>query len=194
MKSKFLKNMVVSVTASLIATFAVEEIKASSGNITEVPDYLLILGYTLHGDKPCEMLNSRIVAAANFLKSHQSVKAIPCGGIVQDDQLISEAEAIKRGLVELGIDEDRIILEDKSKTTVENFQNAKKIIDEREGGKKVKIAFLSNEYHLLRSSIIAKRAGIVAETIPAHTNKKDILKAYLREFIVFPSVLSNGKN
>lgn len=187
MVNKFVKNTLVSVTVSLLATFVAEEVKASGGNITEIPDYLLVLGYTLHGDKPCEMLNSRIVAAANFLKSHTNVKVIACGGIVQKDQLISEAEAIANGLVDLGIDKDRIILEDKSKTTVENFRNAKSIIDERENGKKTKIAILTNEYHLLRSSVIAKRAGLSFETIPAKTPKGKLVKSYIREFIAFPT-------
>lgn len=187
MKNKSLKLFAVSTLASLVGTFVAEEIRASFGNISEKPDYLLILGCTVHGDEPCETLKTRINAAAKFLLAHPTVTAMPCGGIVQKDQTKAEAEVIADELIKMGVAKERIILENKSTTTVENFVFAKKLIEEHSENKQVKIAFLSSEYHLLRASIIAKKAGVKAQTVPAKTPKNEIVKAYLREFIVFPS-------
>ena len=177
--------------ASAVGVFALAEAKASKGNLTEEPDYLLILGNTVHGEEPSEILKSRITAAAEYLKAHPSVKAIPCGGIVQKDQTKAEAEVTKDALIAFGIEPERIILEDKSKTTVQNFRNAKKILEENGDGS-AKLAFVSSEHHLLRSSLIAKRAGMPMPCIPAKTPKKDFVKSYIREFFVFSSILRNS--
>ena len=177
----------LSALASVVGAFAAAERKASKGNCLEEPDYLLILGCTVHGEEPCDILKARIAAAAEYLKAHPDVIAIPCGGIVQKDQTKSEAEVIKERLIAAGIEDERIITEDKSKTTVQNFQNAKKILEER-GESGSKLAFLSSESHLLRASLIAKRAGLPMLCIPAKTPKKEFVKSYIREFLVFSSI------
>ena len=103
----------------------------------------------------------RIDAAAKYLEIHKNVIAVCCGGIVHDDQTKSEAQAIFEGLCKRGIEEGRLILEDKSKTTAENFINAKKIIDKIKLEKTPEIAFLSSEFHLLQRQLHAARG-------PAH--------------------------
>lgn len=173
--------------------FSIFEKKASRGNLNGEPDFLLILGCRVKGDEPEETLRTRIEAAADYLNEHKNVIAIPCGGIVHTDQTKSEAQAICEGLVKEGIEESRIILEYKSTTTEENFINAKKIIDSMKNRKEPKIAFLSSEFHLLRASYIAKKAGLECECIPAKTPPKKRLKSYAREFIVFPGALKKKK-
>ena len=63
----------------------------------------------------------RIEKAAEFLKENKNTLAVACGGIVHKDQLKSEARVIYEELVKRGIEKERIILEDKSKTTAQNF-------------------------------------------------------------------------
>ncbi len=105
------------------------------------------------------------------------------------DQTKSEAQAIFEGLVQKGISEERLILEDKSKTTKENFINAKTIIDSLKGVKPSEIAFLSSEFHLLRASVIGRKAGLPASSVPAPSPKNKLIKNYIREFFVFPEAL-----
>lgn len=177
-------------TAALTAgAFSVCEARSSRGNNLWEPDFLLILGCRVKGDEPQETLVTRIDAAAKYLEEHKNVIAICCGGIVHADQTKSEAQAIFEGLSERGIDTERLILEDKSQTTAENFVNAKKIIDSYKSVKPPKIAFLSSEFHLLRASIIGRKAGVDASSIPAPSPKKTRLKNYIREFIVFPEAI-----
>ncbi len=171
-----------------ILSFAAVEMKASKGNTTETPDVLLILGCRVRGDEPEETLKMRIEAAAEYLKNNKDVIAIACGGIVHDDQTKSEAQAISEGLVKRGVEIERIILEDKSTTTQENFRNAMEIIDKMEY-KKLKVAMLSSEFHLLRAGLLAKKCGLEVTTVPAPSPKKAKIKNYARELICFAEFL-----
>ena len=172
----------------LVGVFVMNEIRHHKGTSTAAPDFLLILGCRVRGDKAEQTLMMRIEAAAEYLKKHPDVIAIPCGGIVHDDQTKSEAEVIAENLVAMGIDNERIILEDKSLTTVQNFVNAKKIIGEMnksEGS----IAFLSSDFHLYRASVIAKKCGVKAESVAADSPSELKIKNYIREFVCFPALL-----
>lgn len=171
-----------------VAAFAGMEYKASKGNTTETPDVLLILGCRVRGDQPEETLQMRIEAAAEYLKNNPDVIAIACGGIVHDDQTKSEAQAISEGLTAKGVEIERIILEDKSTTTRENFLNAMEIMDKM-SDEKLKVAIISSEHHLLRASLLAKKCGLEVTTVPAPSPKKLLLKNYAREFICFAEFL-----
>lgn len=171
-----------------ILSFAAAELKASKGNTTETPDVLLILGCRVRGEEPEETLQMRIDAAAQYLKKNPTVIAIACGGIVHEDQYKSEAQAISESLVRQGVEIERIILEDKSTTTQENFRNAIEIMDKM-SDENLKVAILSSEHHLLRASCLAKKCGLKVTTIPAPSPKKLLLKNYAREFICFAEFL-----
>lgn len=173
-----------------VGAFFAGEAYASKGNLDYDPDFLLILGCRVRGDEPEPTLAMRIQKAAEFLSEHKNTIAICCGGIVHPDQTKSEAEAIKDGLVKDGIEESRILLEDQSTTTKENFSNAKKIIDGMKLQKEPKIAFLSSEFHLMRSLYIAKRTGVAVRSVPAPSPKEQKIKNYIRELLVFPATIA----
>lgn len=125
--------------------------------------YLLILGGDIIGaDTPSPQLLERMKEAAIYLKENTDCMIIPCGGCFRKGQTRSEAEIIASYLISQGIDKDRIILEDKSTTTFENFLFAVDIIKEHSGESidNTKIAFLSSSYHIHRASVIAKACGI----------------------------------
>ena len=175
-------------TAVGIGAFAAVECKASKGNAKETPDVLLILGCRVRGYEPEETLQMRIDAAAKYLKENKKVIAIACGGIVHDDQYKSEAQAISESLVAQGVEIERIILEDKSTTTRENFLNAMEIMDKM-SDEKLSVAIISSEHHLLRASLLAKKCGLQVATVPAPSPKKLLLKNYARELICFTEFL-----
>ena len=177
------------IVAGTVAAFAVCEAVASKGKLSGEPDVLLVLGCRVRGDKAEETLEMRIERAADFLKENRNTLAVACGGIVHKDQFKSEAEVIFEGLVERGIEKERIILEDKSKTTAQNFINAQKLL----GLENKRVAFLSSEFHLMRASMIAKRCSLKAETVAAPSPKKLLFKNYLREFWAIPLIIKDTK-
>ena len=178
------------VVASLgTAAFALLERKASRGTLDTEPDALLILGCRVRGDTAEPTLRMRSEAAARYLLAHPSVLAVPGGGIVHDDQTKSEAQAIREILLAQGVDDARILPEEKSKTTMENFLNAKALLVSRGRGDAA-LAVLSSEFHLLRAGCIGRLAGVRAKTLPAPSPKGLRFKNYVREALVFPLLLT----
>ncbi len=178
---------VLSAAAVGLAVFAEAEFKASFGNTLTAPDVLIILGCRVKGETPEETLQMRINKAAEYLKDNKNVVAIACGGIVHEDQTKSEAQAIFEGLVSSGVEEERIILEDKSTTTKENFLNAKKIIDTM--GENLSVALLSSEFHLMRAGLLAEKCGLKLTTVAAPSPKELRMKNYIRELVCLPELL-----
>ena len=172
-----------------IGLFIISEAKAQKGNAKGEKDYLLILGCRVRGSEAEETLRMRAEKAAEYLKEHPGTVAIACGGIVHDDQYISEAQAIEEILLSEGIEKGRIIREDKSTTTVENFKNAKNLI----GDESSSLALLSSDFHLMRARLIAKKAGLDCQTVSAPSPKKEKAKNYIREFFALIIFIIGGK-
>ncbi len=170
---------------ALGGAFAALEARASRGSCDTAPDALLILGCRVRGTEAEEMLRMRAETAAAYLREHPAVIAVPCGGVVHDDQEKSEAQAIREILLENGIDDGRILLEDRSTTTYENFVNAAALLADK-GIPTDRIAFLSSEFHLLRAGLIGRLAGVRAQSVAAPSPQNEKLKNYLREAAVFP--------
>ncbi|MBR5437712.1 MAG: YdcF family protein [Clostridia bacterium] len=185
-----MKFIIPAVLFTAVISFVVAEMKAHKGNAEGKKDFLLILGCRVRGSQAEETLRMRCIRAAEYLKENPDTVAIACGGIVHDDQLISEAQAIEEILVSEGIAKERIIREDKSTTTVENFRNAKTIIGKTE---KCRLALLSSDFHLMRARLIAKKAGLDCQTVSAPSPKKELMKNYVREFFSLIGFIAGGK-
>nr|MCR4925773.1 YdcF family protein [Clostridiales bacterium] len=97
-------------------------------------------------------------------------------------------------LVEKGIDKERIILEEKSTNTYENFVYSKRLIESIEEGKSInnfEVAFVSSDYHILRAFAIAYKAGIHVRCISAKSPLNKLFKNYLREYLAFYPLIFN---
>lgn len=155
-------------------------------------DYLLILGGNVIGaDTPSAQLFERMKSAAVYLKENPETVAVPCGGCFRDGQKKSEAEIIATYLVEQGVDAERIILEDKSTTTYENFEFGTRIIENHAGKTldDISVAFLSSDYHLHRAAIIAKRCGVKNCGRVSSPTPGEAMPRYARECIVAVELL-----
>ena len=80
------------------------------------PVTVVVLGSKVNGTEPAQTCRHGINAAYAFLVQNPTCKVIASGGKRRRES-ISEAEAIRRGLVRLGIDESRVLLEDQSTST-----------------------------------------------------------------------------
>lgn len=184
----------LTLTAGAYLPFVVKDAKKGHRDYC---DYLLVLGGLVIGEEtPSDHLLERIHAAADYLKENTSCFVIPCGGCFRDGQKKSEALIIKEHLVKLGIDESRFILEDKSTTTFENFENAFEVIRVHSGKNpnEFNIAFLSSDYHLHRAGIIAKRCGFDKIGKVSCENKKGRLRNYTREYFVAYELLKKNRD
>ena len=86
---------------------------------------------------------------------------------------------MKKYLLENGIKEKNILVENKSKNTYENIKFANKIIN----NKKANIAFSTTNYHVLRAGLIATEQGLKLDGIGSKTKVYFWINAFIREFI-----------
>lgn len=146
-------------------------------------DILIILGARLYGERPSPALMTRLDAGYNYLTQHEDSLVIVSGG-TGEGAPISEALAMKRELVNRGIDEARIILEDQSTNTFENITFSHKVLEEHQAKlskDEVTFGVVTNSFHVLRGKLIASQAGLDAVGIPAKTPPTIRVKGYLRE-------------
>lgn len=120
-------------------------------------DYVLVLGYQLDHDQMTQTLEMRLDKAYEYSKQNPDSILVLCGGITRENT-ISEAEVMSDYLIQKGIDENKLVLEDKSTDTIENIQNSLDYIDEDSS-----ILVISSNYHVFRAKLIAQKAGINAK-------------------------------
>lgn len=166
--------LVVGATEALI-------IHASVGNPEESCQYLVVLGAKVNPDGPSVSLNDRIQAAAAYLRENPDVIAVVSGGQGPDEPM-SEAQCMYDELVKLGIDPERIWMEDKATSTWENLNFSLDLIQEKTGIRPEKLGVLSSEYHLFRASLFARACGVEFVGVPANTSLPTVkLNYFLRE-------------
>ena len=151
-------------------------------------EYIIILGCAIRRDgTPTPLLRGRIDRAVafereQFMKSGRHAYFVPSGG-QGSDEVISEAESMKRYLIEQGIPEEQIIKEDKSVNTLQNFEFSKKVIGEHGGDIKKSIAFSTTNYHVFRGYTLAQRVSLRVHGLSAGTKPYFYPNAFVREFI-----------
>lgn len=130
-------------------------------------DAVIVLGAGVNGERPSAALQSRIDRAAVYLKEHPNIPAVLSGG-QGSGEAISEAEAMRRALVKQGIQEERLLLENGSTNTAENFRFSKEVL--KNNGIDLEtgvIGVVSNDFHLFRAKILASREALSVCGIPA---------------------------
>ena len=155
--------IVVGITEVLI-------VKASFGGPKEQVQYMVVLGAKVRNDGPSVSLWDRIYGAAEYLEEHPDTIAIVSGGQGADEPM-TEAQAMYDELIALGIDPERVWLEEKATSTWENLTFALDLIEEKTGERPEKLGILSSEYHLFRAKLFAKECGVEAVGIPARTSR-----------------------
>ena len=104
------------------------------------------------------------------MDSHPDVIAVVSGGQGADEPM-TEARCMYEELVELGVDPQRIWIEDQATSTWENLNYSLNLIEKKTGARPEKIGILSSEYHLFRASLFADACGVESVGIPAATSR-----------------------
>ncbi|MBQ0066201.1 MAG: YdcF family protein [Firmicutes bacterium] len=153
-------------------------------------DYVIIHGCGLiDGNKMTKLLSNRVDKAIEiYQKCKKKTVIIPSGGKGSDES-ISEAQAMKEYLLEKGIPEEAIVLEDESKTTMENLINSKQIIESREGSHKT--ALVSSNYHVYRCLYFASKLKFKCTGFGGKVAAYYWPSATLREYV---AIFSKGKH
>lgn len=116
--------------------------------------YVIVLGAQVKGDHPSRALKRRIVKAAEYLEKNPETKAILSGGQGPGEDM-TEAECMRQVLTELGISEDRLILEERSTSTKENLIFSARLAPVKEE----RVGLITQNFHLYRSLKLANKQG-----------------------------------
>lgn len=142
-------------------------------------DYVIIHGCGLiGGEKVSKLLEGRLDAAIEvYNRCKEKPVMMPSGGQGPDEKL-SEAQAMKNYLLEKGIPEEHILMEDKSGTTMENLRNCRAIMSKDHG----RVALVSSNYHVYRCLLYARKLGMKCIGIGGKVAAYYWPSALLREF------------
>lgn len=142
-------------------------------------DYLIVLGAQVRGTTITNSLYQRLKVANLYLNDNPKTLVIVSGGQGPGED-ITEAMAMKNYLLENGIEEERILLEDQSTNTSENILYSKRLIAKSNA----KVAVVTNGFHVFRSISIARKQGL--ESVQALSAPSDpilFISYYVREVL-----------
>lgn len=179
-------NITLSYFYTLIIATLYCNIKASKHKPKMDKDFIIILGSKIkdNGDLSA-LLKGRVDKALEFGNTQyelndKQIYYVVSGG-KGNDEVISEAEAMKKYLIKQGVNKKYIIIEDKSTNTYENMKFSKMKIDKIK--EKSNISFSTTNYHVFRSGVIANECGIDCEGMGSKTKWYFYSNALIREFI-----------
>ncbi|WP_391119070.1 YdcF family protein [Psychrobacillus sp. L3] len=140
-------------------------------------EYAIVLGAKVKkGNIPSLALKYRLDSALAYAREYPHVKLLVSGGQGQDED-IAEAVYMKGFLLENGIVEDRLIVEDQSTSTYENLLFSQELLPDNV----TSVTIITSDYHLHRAKILAKKLDWDADSVAAKTPKSVEMKLRLRE-------------
>ena len=174
----------ISYLECILAGTVVIAIKAVRRKVELNKDYMIILGCQIQEDGSLTpLLKGRVDRALEF--RNQQLQAtgkdlvfVPSGG-KGDNEIISEAEAMKNYLLNQGIKEENILPENRSANTGENIRFSNQLINQEDAS----IGFSTTNYHVLRAGLTATEQGLKMDGIGSKTKAYFWINAFIREFI-----------
>lgn len=140
--------------------------------------YLIVLGAQVRGTTMSGSLYRRIKRARVYLEENPETVVILSGGQGKGEE-ITEAEAMRRYLVQHGIKESRILMETESATTRENLEFSARFIK----NKSIPVGIVTNNFHSYRAYCYAKQLGYGApKSISAGCHPVFFVHYMVREF------------
>jgi uncharacterized SAM-binding protein YcdF (DUF218 family) len=133
-------------------------------------DSIVLLGGGVYGQAadltglgfPSEEMLPRVVTAAR-LQRRLGVPVVVSGGKVFD-HLDAEAPVVARVLSDLGVPREKILVEAKSRDTVENARRTKEILA---GNGLRRPLLVTSAYHMRRAVAVFEKAGVTVTPVPA---------------------------
>jgi uncharacterized SAM-binding protein YcdF (DUF218 family) len=129
-------------------------------------DAIVVLGAAQYDGRPSPQLAARLDQVVELWPQDLAPLVIVTGGNQPGDRF-TEAEASANYLIDRGVPENAILLEDAGSTTYESLEDVAEILEAR-GLDSVLI--VTDPYHALRSRLIAQEVGMVAYVSPTDTS------------------------
>ena len=138
----------------LIIWFGSKVVGGMTAKPQESLDYVIVLGARVRDDQPTRALRKRLDRAMEYAKENPDTIFILSGGQGPDEG-ISEAQCMYNYMEEKGMDTSRLLMEDRSTSTLENMQFSAAFLEKE----KDRIGIVSNNFHIYRALLLAERVG-----------------------------------
>jgi len=156
----------------LCALVATSRVALASSNASQRFSMILALGKRLEEGRISHDFRLRLDKAISLHSESENATIIVVGGKRGGDRL-TEAQAGRDYLLDKGIAPASVILEDKSRHTLENLRETRNILEKMTstGSDPIcPVALVSNRYHLARCGMIADGLGIRHVLCPAESS------------------------
>lgn len=182
LKGKKIIHIFVCLVLSVLAVFgSFISIYGNSDNADYTEETVIVLGCGIRGERVSVGLAKRLDKAAEYhFKNPDAIIIVSGGQGPQED--IPEALAMKRYLIEKGVDESKIIMEDKSTSTITNFEYSHQIMKEMELSDS-SVVFVTNAYHVYRAASYAKAEGLEVKHLGTDIIWYTVPMNYMREML-----------
>lgn len=153
---------------------------SAAHNTTDASYTLVVLGSKIYGDTLSDTLTQRLETALVYLEEHPETLCVVAGGVTED-ATAAEADLMSAWLIEHGIDESRILVENTSTDTSENMRNTAQLLEEN--GLDKTVIVVTDAYHQYRASLYAADNGMTTYALNAETNPLYVPVYWVREWI-----------
>jgi uncharacterized SAM-binding protein YcdF (DUF218 family) len=168
-----------------VSMFLVEH--AGQRDEAQKADAIVVLGAAQYVGRPSPVLRARVDHAVSLWKRGLAPTLIFTGGTGVGDTT-SEAAVARKYAMSRGIPDRAIVLEINGRTTSESMRAVARIMDDRE---QHSVILVSDPFHMLRLSILARRHGLQPYTSPTRTspitsNREERWKYVVSESVKVP--------
>lgn len=129
-------------------------------------DAIVVLGAAQYDGRPSPVLKARLDHALSLWARHLAPRLVFTGGM-GDGDTTSEAAVGRRYAVKHGVPDSAILTETRGRTTAESMQRVAAMMDTVSGRE---VILVSDPFHMLRLSILARRFALVPHTSPTRTS------------------------
>ena len=152
-------------------------------------DVAIVLGAAVWNERPSPVFEERIKHAIDLYKSGSVQAIVFTGGFGKGDRS-AESQVAREYAIQRGVPAEHVYLETRSRTTRENLQEAKRILDQQN---LLNAVVVSDPLHMRRAVTIARDLGIAAHPSPTPTSRyrtwQSRLGFLLRETYYYASYL-----
>jgi len=127
---------------------------------------IVVMGVAQYDGRPSPQLQARLDHVITLWNAGTAPLVVTTGGNQPGDRF-TEAEASQRYLVEAGVPESAIILEDRGSSTLDSLQRVHDILAVQEIKE---ILIVTDAYHAARSQMVARDLGLIAHVSTTPTS------------------------
>lgn len=185
-KRRFLKfSFVLLICIGIIFIIFIFKIYSFSDvNEKKISDAIIVMGASQWNGRPSPVFKKRLDHALSLYQDRVSAKFILTGGVGTNEK-VSESQVGKNYLIENGVGQDSIFIEEIGKTSLQSLSVATKIIKEKNLHS---VTLVSDGFHMMRLNKMAKSLNINAHFSAVSNdsiNKFSEFKYVLRESLVY---------